>query len=204
MLTESERATLVDDINSDRLDFTYGDFEPEVKVYRFKEGFKKHRPLVLMEFLPANRSKFRSLSNAIGVDVGKYVEYGYCQLEYCAFKCYCGEFHDNKALNGRLLAEYILQVIRKHVFKNWDYLLRDMAACIDKFEEVSIRDVTKYEVQQATKTVVYEMELYLRTQFRWRKTPDDYEPAPIERIGVLYRESGDSEYEYEEVEYEEV
>lgn len=204
MLTETERATLVDDINSDRLDFTYGTFVPDVKIYRFREGFKKHRPNVMIQFLPTSRSKFRSVSQAIGIAKGEYVEYGYCQLEYVAFKCYCGEFHDNKKVSGRLLADHILHVIRKHVMKNWDYLLRDMAACIDKNEEINVRDVTTYERRQATKVVVYELELYLRTQFRWRKTPDDYDPSDeiLEKIGVYYKEDKEDEDEYELIESE--
>ena len=199
MLTESERAVLIDDIASDRLNFTYGTFVPDVEIYRFGEGFEKELPYVMIQFLPANRSKFRSLSNAIGVDSGKYPEYGYCQLEFCAFKCYCGEFHDDMKINGRLLAEHILQVIREHIFKNWGYLLRDMGATIDKFEDVAIRDVTAYERQHATKVVVYEMEIYLRTQFRWRRTPDDYVPEPVEIVGVYYKEDREDEYQYEQI-----
>lgn len=202
MLTEAERAVLVDDIASDRLDFTLGDFVPDVKVYRFKEGFSKHRPLIMIEFLPANRSKFRSVANAIGIAQGRYVEYGYCQMEYCAFKCYCGEFHDGKELNGRILAEHILQVIRKHVLKNWGYVLKDMAATLDTNEEVAIRDVTTYERRFASKVYVYEMEIYLRTQFRWNRVPDDYVPAPVEEIGVFYKEDREEVFQYELVKEE--
>jgi len=203
MLTETERAVLIDDINSNRLDFTYGTFVPDVEVYRFGAGFKKKLPYVLIDFLPASRNKFRSVSNAIGIDKGKYVEYGYCQLEYVAIKCYCNEFHDNKEVIGRLLAEHILQVIRKHVLKNWDYLLRDMAACIDKAEDISIKNPVTYVRKHATKVIVFELEFYLRTQFRWRKTPDDYVPAPVERVGVYMKENREVNYEYEEIKYEE-
>jgi hypothetical protein len=200
MLTEAERAVLVDDINSDRLDFEYDSWNPELGIYRFKEEFKKNLPYVMIEFLPANRSKFRSVGNAIGINKGKYVEYGYCQLENVSFKAYCNEFHNSKTVLGRLLAENTLQVIRKHVLKNWNYLLRDMGACIDGAENITIRDVTAYNRTTATKIIVYEMDLYLRTQFRWRKTPDDYEPAPIEKIGLYYKEDKDEDYEYELVE----
>lgn len=200
MLTETERATLVDDIASDRLDFTFDTFVPEVEVYRYKEGFKRHMPTVLIDFLPASRSKFRSIGNAIGIDKGKYAEYGLCQLEYVAIKCYCGEFHDNKKVSGRLLSEHILQVIRKHVLKNWGYLLVDMGACIDKQEEISIKDIGSYNRKYGTKVIVYELEMFLRTQFRWRKTPDDYEPAVLEEVGLYYKEDLEDEFKYKLIE----
>ena len=170
MLTETERATLVDSIK-DNVTFTYGTFEPDVEVMRFGEGFKRHTPNIKIEFLPANRSKFRSVGNAIGIASGEFVEYGFCQLEYVAFKCYCNEFENNKEISGRLLSEHFLQQIRKHVLAKWNVILRQFGACIDNFEDFAIRDVTGYQRQYATKTVVYEMEIYLRTQFRWRKTP---------------------------------
>ena len=202
MLTETERATLVDSIK-DNVVFTYGDYEPDVEVMRFREGFKRHTPNVKLEFLPANRSKFRSIGNAIGIASGSFVEYGFCQLEYVAFKCYCDEFHDDKKVSGRILAEHMLQQIRKYVLVYWNPILRNMAACIDSFEEFAIRDVTAYQRKFATKVVVYEMEIYLRTQFRWRKTPVDYVAAPIERIGVYDRSYGEVDYNYNEVDYEE-
>ena len=202
MLTETEKARLIDDIN-ENVTWTYGTFEPDVKVYRFGEGFKRKLPTVMIEFLPANRSKFRSVGNAIGIATGDYVEYGFCQLEYVAFKCYCGEFHDDKKISGRILAEHLLQQIRKHVLVKWNYILRNMGACIDKFEEFAIRDVTAYQRKYATKTLVYEMEIYLRTQFRWSVTPEDYVATPIEKIGVYYKEDREDVYNYEEIEYEE-
>lgn len=202
MLTETERGTLVDSIK-DNVTFTYGTFTPDVEVYRFKEGFKRHTPNVKIEFLPANRSKFRSIGNAIGIASGSFVEYGFCQLEYVAFKCYCDEFHDDKKVSGRILAEHMLQQIRKYILVYWNPILRNMAACIDSFEEFSIRDVTGYQRKYATKVVVYEMEIYLRTQFRWRKTPDDYVPAPVEKIGLYYKEDKEDDYDYKEIEYEE-
>jgi len=202
MLNESERATLVDSIRNN-ITFTYGTFEPDVEVVRFREGFKRSTPTIRIEFLPANRSKFRSVGNAIGIASGSFVEYGYCQLEYVAFKCYCDEFHDNKTISGRLLAEHFLQLIRKYVLVYWNPILRNMGACIDSFEEFAVRDVTAYQRKFATKVVVYEMEIYLRTQFRWRKTPDDYVPAPVERIGLYDRRDGEVDYDYEEIEYEE-
>jgi len=202
MLTETERAVLIDDINSDRLNWAYGDFDPAPRIYRFGEGFKKELPYIMVQFLPANRTKFRSVGNAIGIDKGEYVEYGFCQIENVSFKCYCGEFHNNKTLNGRLLAEHLLQVLRKHVFTNWNYLLRDMAACIDDFESVAIRDVTAYQLKTGTKVVVWEMDIYLRTQFRWRKTPEGYDPDDelLEKIGLYYKGATDDKYEYELVE----
>jgi hypothetical protein len=202
MLTETEKAILVDDIKTN-VTWTLGTFEPDVKVYRFGEGFKRELPTVMLEFLPANRSKFRSVGNAIGIASGDYVEYGFCQLEYVAFKCYCGEYHDDKKISGRILAEHLLQKIRAHVLVNWNYLLRRMGACIDKFEEFSIKDVTAYQRKFATKVVVYELEMYLRTQFRWRMTPDDYVTDPVEKIGMYYKEDREDEYDYKEVEYEE-
>jgi hypothetical protein len=202
MLTETERGTLVDSI-ADNVVFEYGDYKPTVPVVRFGEGFKRHTPNIKIEFLPANRSKFRSISNAIGIASGEYVEYGFCQLEYVAFKCYCDEFHDDKKVSGRLLADHFLLLIRNFVLREWNHFLRGMGAVIDGFEEFAIRDVTAYQKKYATKIVVYELEIYLRTQFRWRKTPIDYVAPILEKIGVYYKEDKDEEYDYKEIEYEE-
>ena len=77
---------LVDDING--IDFTYQTLNPQVKVYRYGEGFSRINPNVLIEYLPSNRKRFQSVSDVIGYAKGDYYRYGYIRVELCTIHCY--------------------------------------------------------------------------------------------------------------------
>ena len=91
MLTEINRQGLIEDLQKN-INFSYQDYNPEVNVFRSGEGFNRENPYILIEFLPANRKKFRSISDVIGnaTPQGEYKQYGWCQIELCSIYCYCG------------------------------------------------------------------------------------------------------------------
>lgn len=201
MLTETQRATILDDLK-DNITFEYDSWDPDVQIYRYKEGFDRELPYVMVDFLPTSRVKFRSISNAIGkaTPLGKYIQYGYCEIEDVNIKCFAGEFHKDKTINGRLIASYIAETIKAHIFKYWDFILKPMRASVDFYENIVVRDVTAYERRYGTKVYCYEIDIYLRTQQRWNKVPDGYEEEVVEKIGMYLAEDEDSEYYYKLVE----
>ena len=176
MLKETERNYLVDRINS--LDFTYQSKNPNVKVYRYGEGFTKLNPLILVQFMPANRKKFQSVSDTIGKAVGDYYQYGFCQIELCTIHCYCQEEHESvdklTVLNGRMLCYDMAEKCLQDVLKIWENILFDFNASLDRKETIIIKDLSTYDPLTETRIYNYDIDVYLRTQFRWNKVPDGY------------------------------
>ena len=178
MLKETERNTLVDRVNS--LDFTYQSKDPQVKVYRYGEGFSRTNPTVLVQFLPANRKRFQSVGDVIGKAKGDYYQYGYCQVELCTIHVYCQEKHESAdkttVINGRMLGEYIADVILSDILKVWENILFDFNATFDRKETVPIiRDLSIYDPVTETRIYNYDIDVYIRTRFVWDKVPDGYE-----------------------------
>lgn len=178
MLTTTARNTLVDRVNS--LDFTYEGVDPQVKVYRYGEGFSRTNPTVLVQFLPANRKRFQSVSDVIGKAKGDYYQYGYCQVELCSIHVYCQEKHESAdkttVINGRMLGEYISDVILSDILKVWENILCDFNASFDRKETVPVvRDLSTYDPVTETRIYNYDIDVYIRTRFVWDKVPDGYE-----------------------------
>lgn len=177
MLKETERNTLVDRINS--LDFTYQGKDPQVLVYRYGEGFSRNNPTILIGFLPVNVKKFQSVSDVIGKAVGDYYQYGYCQVELCTIHVYCQEKHETAdkttVINGRMLCYDIAEKVLLDVLKEWESILFDFNATLDRKEIITIKDLSTYDPSTETQIYNYDIDVYLRTQFRWDKVPDGYE-----------------------------
>jgi hypothetical protein len=177
MLTSTARNTLVDRVNS--LDFTYQSKNPQVKVYRYGEGFSRTNPTILVQFLPASRMKFKSVSDVIGYAKGDYYQYAYCQIELCSIHCYCQEKHESAdkttVINGRMLCEFMAEKCLEDVLKVWEDILYDFNASFDRKEAVVVRDLSTYDPVTETRIYNYDIDVYLRTQFRWDKVPDGYE-----------------------------
>ena len=176
MLKETERNTLVDRVNS--LDFTYQGVDPQVKVYRYGEGFSRNNPTILVQFLPANRKKFASISDVIGKADGDYYRYGFCQIELCSIHCYCQEKHETEdkstVINGRMLCNDMAEKVLLDVLKVWENILFDFYASFDRKEAIIIKDVSTYDPVTETRIYNYDIDVYLRTAFAWDKVPDDY------------------------------
>ena len=177
MLKETERNTLVDRINS--LDFTYQGVDPQVKVYRYGEGFSRTNPTILLQFFPANRKKFQSVSDVIGKAKGDYYQYAYCQIELCSIHCYCQEKHQSAdkttLINGRMLCYDMAEKCLNDILKVWEDVLYDFNATLDMKEAIIVKDLSTYDPVTETRIYNYDIDVYLRTQFRWDKVPDGYE-----------------------------
>ena len=134
MLIETERNTIVDRVNG--LDFTYQLLDPQVKVYRYGDGFSRINPTILVQFMPANRKKFQSISDVIGKAKGDYYQYGYCQIELCSIHIYCQEKHETAdkltEINGRTLVGHISEIVLEDVLKVWENILFDFNASLDR------------------------------------------------------------------------
>jgi len=177
MLKETERNTIVDRVNS--LDFTYQGKNPQVKVYRYGEGFSRTNPTILVQFFPASRKKFQSVSDVIGKTKGDYYQYGYCQIELCSIHCYCQEKHQSAdkttLINGRMLCYDMAIKCLEDILKVWENILYDFNATLDMKEAIVIKDLSTYDPVTETRIYNYDIDVYLRTQFRWDKVPDGYE-----------------------------
>ena len=177
MLTSTARNTIVDRVNG--LDFTYQSVDPQVKVYRYGDGFSRENPTILVQFLPANRKKFQSVSDAIGHAKGDYIQYGYCQIELCSVHIYCQEKHETAdkltVINGRMLCEFLAEVVLEDILKIWENILFDFNASFDRKEAIVVKDLSSYDPVTETRIINYDIDVYLRTQFRWDKVPDGYE-----------------------------
>lgn len=177
MLKETERNIFVDDING--LDFTYEGHDPQVKVYRYGEGFSRNNPTILVGFMPSSRKRFQSVGDAIGHAKGDYYQYGFCQVELCTIHCYCQEKHEtldkSTVINGRMLCYDMAEKCLNRVLKVWENILFDFNASLDRKETIIIKDLSTYDPITETRIYNYDIDVYLRTQFRWDKVPDGYE-----------------------------
>lgn len=176
MFNEDQRDYIVEDMHKN-LNFTFLEFSPPVNVYRYGESFDNKFPYVLIDFLPANRNKFRSISDNIGkaTPAGQYIQYGFCQIEAINVYCYCGEFHDNFKLNGRKLTYHLTETVLKYVHKNWEQMFWKMYASFDRSETLFvIKDLSFYDDNTSSKVYCYSFDVYARTQMRWNKIPDSF------------------------------
>ena len=172
------KISLVDDING--LDFTYQNLDPQVKVYRYGDGFDKENPMILIQFLPSNRKRFQSVSNVIGHAEGDYYRYGYARVELCTIHVYCQEKHENAlktvTINGRMLAEFIAEKCLERVLKVWENILIDYNASFDLKDTIPvIRDLSMYDEISETQIYNYDIDVYLRLPFTWNKVPEGYD-----------------------------
>ena len=194
MLNEEQRGQLIEDLQKN-VHFSYQGYEPDVNVFRSGDGFDRENPYILVEFLPANRKKFQSISDVIGSasECGQYKQYGYCQIELCSIYCYCGEYPNERDLNGRLFTDHMAQTILKYVLRNWESLLWNMYASFDRSEDIIVRDVSTYNPETGTQIYCYSVDLYLRTQMRWNKIPPSHTEDTIMLKAGLYMKSTNEE-----------
>jgi len=173
------RNALIDDINYN-VDFTYQNLDPQVKVYRYGEGFSRINPMVLISFLPSNRKRFQSVSDVIGYAKGDYYRYGFARVELCSIHCYCQEKHENAlktvTINGRKLCEFIAEKCLERVLKEWENILNDYNSSFDMKDTIPIiKDLSVYDEITETRIYNYDIDVYLRIPFTWDKVPEGYD-----------------------------
>jgi hypothetical protein len=197
MLTEANRKDLIEDLQRN-LRFDFQGYSPPLNVYRYGEGFDRNQPYILVEFLPSNRAKFRSISDIIGpaTPLGEYKQYGYCQIENCIIYCYCGEFPKEFSLNGRFFTEAMATTTLRWVQRNWEQLLWKMYASWDRGEDMfAIYDESYYDPDTATQVYCYRISLYIRTQVRWDKIPERFAGEELVNIiGTYGKSTNEEEY----------
>jgi len=197
MLSEEQRAVLIDDLQ-ENLVFEFQGYRPTVNVYRFGEGFERDQPYILVEFMPSSRAKFRSISYVIGnaTPNGQYKQYGYCQIENCTIYCYCGEFPRQHNLNGRLFTYAMAETVLKWIQRNWEQLLWKMYASFDRGEDIfAITDESFYDPITSTQIYCYSLNLYLRTQMRWDKIPNQFTGEElVDIIGAYGKSTNEDDY----------
>ncbi|MEE9438991.1 MAG: hypothetical protein V3V14_08335 [Saprospiraceae bacterium] len=196
MLTEINRKDLIEDLHKN-INFSYQQYNPDINVFRSGEGFDRKNPYILVEFLPANRKKFRSISDVIGkaTEHGQYKQYGYCQIELCSIYCYCGEFVKERSINGRIFTNELAANILKYIMRNWESVLWKMYASFDRSEDIVIRDVSTYNPETGTMVYCYSIDLYLRTQFRWDKIPPEHtEDTVALKAGLFVKSTNEEDY----------
>lgn len=189
MLSEVARGLLIKKTR-ELVDYTYESYDSGVKLLRYFEGHDWKNPLILFNFMPANRQKSQSVGNLIGEASphGTYKEFGYCQPEQCTIRCYAGKHHDGRDLNGRLLAYHFAEKTLEFVLKIWDYLLFQYSASLDEADDIRIRDVSIYDERKGTQVYIYELSFNILTQFRWDNKPygeDDPEEFLLNEIGSI-------------------
>lgn len=179
-LTESQRGYIVDRINS--LDFTYQTLDPQVKVYRHREGFNRIHPTIMVEFMPSNRKRAQSVSNVIGKvpGGGDHYLYGYYHVELCSIHFYCQEKHEtaDKAtiINGRTLIGHISEIVLDDILREWEEFLKQYYISFDWLDTVpAIKDLSLYDPVTETMIYNYDIDVYLRTRFVWDKVPEGYD-----------------------------
>lgn len=177
MFNEDQREYIIEDLQKNLI-FKFLQYTPPLNIYRYGEGFDETLPYVLIEFLPADRNKFRSISDFIGYasPAGQYAQYGFCQMEVINIYCYCGEFHNTFELNGRKLTYHLAETVLSYVQKNWEIIFSKMYASFDRAEtEWSIKDLSYYDENTVSKVYCYSFDVYARTQMRWNKMPSTFD-----------------------------
>ncbi len=199
MFNEDQREFIVEDAHKN-LNFKYLEYTPPVNVNRYGESFDKEFPYVLIDFLPASRNKFRSISDFIGyaTPAGQYAQYGFCQMEVITVYCYSGEFHNNFELNGRKFTSHLAETVLSYVQRNWEQIFWKMYASVDRAETLwALKDLSYYDENTASKVYCYSFDVYARTQMSWNKIPTtfDGEEDICEEISeILVKSQTEEEY----------
>ena len=173
--SETARKELIEDIQKN-VDFSYGDWEPTIEVWRAGEGFKRELPYVAIDFISTSDKRFASFADIVErIDDLRY-EYAYCELELVNITVYAKKYHNN--VRGREYADEILKRIRKRILAFWsDIILYKYNASVDRGNPAPIRDLTKFDTETATRIHELDLNVFLRTDVRWYKTISEEEVA---------------------------
>lgn len=182
--TYKQRGRLINSLKE--VDFSYEGWEPDIKIWRSGEGYKRELPYMAVDFIATNENKFNSMGGDIveRLDDFRY-ERAYCELELVDITIYTSKYHNSGAIRGRDYAEEIMLRIRKRIFAYWDDLLSDFNASRDRSKAAPIRDLSKFNDNVATRIYEYNLSIFLRTDVRWYKGSDD-DPLVEERAEKAY------------------
>lgn len=176
MLYESTHNLLIDDLQN-QVDFSYGAWNPPIKVWRAGEGFAREYPYVAVDFIQTSMKNFPSMSDIVGRVDDIYYTYAYCELELVTVTVYARKYHNNNTVRGRNYAVIIADRIRKRILAFWNDILKDNNASIDRSRATPVRDLTNYRAESGDRIHEYELDVFIRTDVRWSRMPDDYEVA---------------------------
>ena len=174
-LTESQRRTLIDDLQN--LDYEYESWDPNIEVWRAGEGYKRSLPYITVDFIAStDTKKFGSQGDIVGrVDDHRY-EYAYCEPEMVSITIYANKYHNSGAIRGRDFAMWAIKEIKKRILSYWNELyLYSYNASIERSINFPIKDLTNAIPQVKTRVHELELNVMLRTDMRWykKKDPDD-------------------------------
>ena len=181
MMIEEMRGAMVDDLHQN-VDFTFNGLDPQVEVHRFGERFETDHPYVILNFLPSNIPKFKSVSDVIGKSRGEHYQYGFCQVEVVSISAYVNEYqlqeiYENR-VNGRLLCDHTVLKCLERVLKAWDDILGQWGAVLDTKQNFgAIRDSSYYDSEAQTQIYNYDIDLFIRTSLVWDKVVEPYDES---------------------------
>jgi hypothetical protein len=178
MLYESTHDKLIDDIQN-QLDFSYGAWDPPIKVWRAGEGFKREFPYVAIDFIATSLKRFPSLADVVGRIDDIYFTYAYCELELCTITVFTRKYHNNNLVRGRSYAVILADRIRKRILAFWNDILKDNKASIDRSRAMPVRDLTNYRADTGDRVHEYDINIFIRTDVRWSRMPSTYEVEEV-------------------------
>lgn len=183
MLYESTHDKLIDDIQL-QVDFSYGAWDPPIKVWRAGEGFERELPYVAIDFISTSMKMFPSLADIVGRIDDIYFTYAYCELELCTVTVFTKKYHNNNLVRGRNYAVVLANRIRTRILAFWNDILKDNKASIDRSKAMPVRDLTNFRTESGDRIHEYEVDVFIRTDVRWSRMPDNYEVEviPIEEL----------------------
>jgi len=185
MLSEAGKIELIERLQTE-IDFSYNGWDPPIQVWRAGEGFKRELPYVAVDFIETTMKKFPSFSEIVGAIDDYYYEFAYCELELVTVSVYTRKYHNDNAVRGRDYAVDIMTKIRRDILAFWNDVLREYNASIDRSRAIPIKDLTNFRTDTGDRVHEYELNVYMRTDVRWHRMPDDYDEVTEERAEKAY------------------
>lgn len=177
MLSEIGRKSLLQDISTG-IDFSYRDWNnPNILIYRFGSMFPQQLPSIGIQFLPTRERKFVSQNDLIDIHPKnpEFFIYGYCEIEAIRIIVACKDnvTVSGNVIHGRDFVDHWARKIAWRVRREWPTILESYGAAIEVGLPFEIKDMSRFF--QATKRLVYEVSLYIRTPHIWDYIPDTEE-----------------------------
>jgi hypothetical protein len=174
MLTEANRAILVDDIEKN-VDYSYEDYNTGSKVFIFRdrEPITRELPSVMMRFLPTGEPVGARYNNYLKEESG-YAVYGYGELEAIRIVIYTHQMCEGTGSihHGKIIADDYIRKIETRIRKYWPKMLWDMEARLRE-ANFMIDDISDF--LQGTERQGFELSFFIVSTRKW-----DYKPEGVE------------------------